>query len=332
MRYFGSKFSTLSQLSSLIGARVPKGTFCDAFGGIGTVGAHFKTLGYRVWTGDVLLFAHYFQLARIHQQRRPSFRRLRQALGLSPKQSIVDVAGTGRRRDGWFVQHYAVERKFFTLANAREIERAWKNTLAWRDAGLVNENESAVLLASLIHAMDQVANTAGTYYAFLKGWHRKAERPFRFELLSPAAGPHAGSCHLGPADTLVGQRKFGVLYLDPPYNERSYPHYYHLPETVAQGSRPNVWGASGIPREGLQRSVFNDPARAASALRKLLETASFRWLAFHYADTGLVSRSEVRRILREHGKLEEFELQSRGYTTANVARQVPHRLYLLKHD
>ena len=90
MRYFGSKFSTLPQLGEIIHARVPSGTFCDAFGGIGTVGAYFKALGYRVWTGDVLLFAHYFQVARIHRQKRPAFHRLRRELGLMATEGVLE--------------------------------------------------------------------------------------------------------------------------------------------------------------------------------------------------------------------------------------------------
>ncbi len=332
MRYFGSKYSTLAQLATIFKARVPRGTFCDAFGGVGTVGAYFKTLGYRVSTGDVLLFAHCFQVARIRCQRMPAFRRVREELGLKSGASIIEALTQGRRRDGWFVQHYAKERKFFTLANAQEVERVWKNILAWRDAGWLSANELAVLMASLIHAADQVANTAGTYYAFLKQWHRKAERPFRMELLRSTQGSHGGTCHLGPAYTLVAQRKYDLLYLDPPYNERSYAHYYHLPETIARGVRPCVGGMAGVPVNGLERSVFNDPNNAATALRKLLETARFRWLAFHYADDGIISRVEVRKILNEYGRFEEFVLQSRGYTTKRIARQVPHRLYMLKHD
>ena len=46
MRYIGSKTSTLPQLARLITQRVDRGTFLDCFGGMGTVGSHFKGLGY----------------------------------------------------------------------------------------------------------------------------------------------------------------------------------------------------------------------------------------------------------------------------------------------
>jgi adenine-specific DNA-methyltransferase len=331
MRYFGSKFSTLDQLGEIIRTRVAHGTFCDAFGGIGTVGAYFKSFGYRVWTADVLFFAHCFQIARLRRQRLPAFRRVKAELGLRTLDEVMDALNGGRRDNGWFVTRYAHERKFFTLDNARSIDRIWKNIRAWRKHGWLTESEHSVLMASLIHAMDQIANTAGTYYAYLKSWHRKAERPFVFKLIKPAIGTYSGHCHFGSAQQLVAKRKFDILYLDPPYNERSYAHYYHLPETIASGSYREVSGISGVPVKGAQRSVFNDPKNATTALRELLAVARFKILAFHYADNGLIPRKKIRAVLSEYGRLEEFLIQSRGYTTDKKARQVPHRLYLLTH-
>ncbi|HBA84130.1 MAG TPA: hypothetical protein DCZ95_08560 [Verrucomicrobia bacterium] len=332
MRYFGSKFTTLPRLGEILLQRVNKGTFCDPFGGIGTVGAYFKSLGFHVWTGDVLQFAHCFQIARIHRQNVPSFRQVRSRLGLNSSKDVLEILNKRKGRAGWFVEQYARKRRFFTVENARAIEWAWNTIHAWHKAGWLNREENAVLIASLIHAMDQVANTAGTYYSFLKTWHRKAKRPFHMDWMRPTRGQFAGKCSLGSAETLVSQQAFDVLYLDPPYNERSYAHYYHLAETIAQGVHPQVHGISGIPDRGLERSVFNDRSKAASSLEELLNEARFKWLAFHYADDGLIPRKTIRSILAKYGTFEEFVLYGRGYTTQNRERCVEHRLYLLKHD
>ena len=37
-----------------------------------------------------------------------------------------------------------------------------------------------------------------------------------------------------------------VLYLDPPYNDREYSAYYHLPETLVLWDSPEIHGKSGI--------------------------------------------------------------------------------------
>jgi adenine-specific DNA-methyltransferase len=331
VRYIGSKTSTLEQLGRLITARVPQGTFCDCFGGIGTVGAHFKSLGYSVWTGDVLRFANFFQIARVQRQRAPSFRRTRAALGLTRSSDVVDELRRATADRGWVVREYSRKRSYFTENNARAIQGCWCTIRRWAKNGWLTSDEYAVLLASLINSMDQVANTAGTYYAFLKTWHRKALKPFRFELIPATAQGGRYVCVEEPAQLLVGRQAFDVLYLDPPYNERSSAHYYHLPETIASGRSRRVRGVAGTPVNTPQRSVFNDRNLATTALQLLLETARFRLLAFHYCDEGLIPVEVARALLAEHGTVEEFQLDSRGYTTRSIGRRVTHRLFLLTH-
>ena len=188
-----------------------------------------------------------------------------------------------------------------------------------------------MLLASLINSMDRVANTAGTYYAFLKKWHRKALKDFRFELILPVASKGQGYCFRKSADTLVKGRHFDILYLDPPYNQRSYAHYYHLPETIALEKTPRVYGMSGIPGDILSKSRFNRPKEAKYALIELLNSASFDFLVFHYADNGIITPQEVRDILSSYGKIEDFLVESKGYTTQQKTRKVKHHLYLVRH-
>jgi len=229
------------------------------------------------------------------------------------------------------VDEYAHRRQFFTRENARRIQGCWNTIRNWARQAWLTEEEEAVLIASLINSMDKVANTAGTYYAFLKNWHRKALKPFRFELIEPDRGSERCECFHGPAQAIVEQRPCDVLYLDPPYNARNYARYYHLPETLALGRTPPVDGQAGVPSTMPLRSSFNDARYATTALRVLLEAARFTLLAFHYSDDGLIPREAIRVLLREHGEVEEFSLTSRGYTTEKTPREVNHRLYLVRN-
>jgi adenine-specific DNA-methyltransferase len=228
MRYFGSKATTVDRVYELIAERIPSGTFCDAFGGLGFVGSHFKSKGYKVWTGDILTFAHYFQLSRIQLDRTVSFRRLRSNMRLDTIGDVIDTLNTLKPRNGWLVEEYAKKRMFFTLENAMRAQSCRLQIDSWSRSKWLNSHERAVLLASLINSMDRVANTAGTYYAYLKSWHRKALLPFRFELIRPAKGNPDCSSVLADAKDLVASRKFDILYLDPPYNERSYSTYLYV--------------------------------------------------------------------------------------------------------
>lgn len=328
MRYFGSKASTVSGLLQLVQAKVPGGTFCDPFGGIATVGAYFKAAGYRVFTGDQLRFATCFQVARIVYSRLPSFRRLKSKNSFGSAREVIEYLNGLLPMSGWFVREYAMNRLFFSEENAGKINAVRGCIRQWHDNRLITAKEHDYLVASLIDSADRVANTAGTYYAYLKGWHRKAKKPFAFAPIRPTPGV-SGTSVFGDALDLVRSREFDVLYLDPPYNERCYAGYYHLPETLASGFRwRKVQGRSGIPYSTI-RSAFNSRSSAADALRELVGAAHCKLLVFHYSDDGLVTPRETRNILAQHGSVRSCQLWSSGYTTKNCRRDIMHRVYFV---
>jgi adenine-specific DNA-methyltransferase len=232
-------------------------------------------------------------------------------------------------KNGWIVKEYSNKRAFFTKKNAAKIQACRREIMEWRLKGWLNYDEHAVLLASLICSMDKIANTAGTYYAFLKTWHRKALIDFRFDLIMPSFSTMKGCCACQPAEDLVQRRRFDILYLDPPYNERSYAQYYHLPETIALEKTPKVHGLSGIPDHISTTSDFNRPKKAANALKRILDKANFRLLIFHYSDQGIISPDEITDILSIYGKIENLIISSNGYTTKKKNRSIKHHLYIV---
>ena len=331
MRYFGSKASTTEQVYEIISDRIPAGTFCDPFGGIGTIGSFFKSKGFSVWGGDLLTFAHCFQIARLETNRIPSFHSLRKAMNLASVAAVIDSLNQESRQKGWFVEEYAKKRHFFTEENAARIEACRVRIEEWFNKKLLTKKERAILVASLINSMDRVANTAGTYYAYLKKWHRKALRTFRFTLIPFTSGNNNCVCFLGEAQALVSKRFFDVVYLDPPYNGRSYARYYHLPETLALGEIPEIHGKSGMPNTERAISDFNRPQYAKNALERILENARFRLLAFHYSDDGLIRQQDIEEILSNYGRIENYILDSKGYITSNIKRNTKQHLYLVDY-
>jgi adenine-specific DNA-methyltransferase len=330
MRYFGSKRSTVDALYKLIAARIsPVATFCDPFGGIGVVGSYFKGKGYRVCVGDHLTFAHNYQIASIVASRTPTFRKVRKALGLATSQQVVEQLQQARGKRGWLSREYSEQRQFFTHENALRIEACRQTIREWNKSGLLSPTEKAVLTASLIDSIDKVANTAGTYYAFLKNWHRKALRPFQFALIQPTRGQAGCTAVKTEASDLAHKREWDVLYLDPPYNARRYDAYYHLPETLALETEPHVLGKAGIPLRTPVISEFNRPSQAANALRSLLACARFRLLVLHYSDQGLITRQEIEEMLDPFGPIQRTTLISMGYNTHGKPRPVEHAVYLV---
>ena len=331
MRYIGSKTSTADTVYRLVAERIPSGTLGDPFGGIGVMGSYFKERGYTVISGDILTHAHYFQIARIQQQRSASFSQVRHQLGLGACTQVVSVLNEAKQKTGWFVREYALRRRFFTPQNAERIAGCRLLILKWARQGLLTFSEKAILLASLINSMDRVANTAGTYYAHLKQWYRKAAKPFQFQLISPTKGPGNCRAYLCDAKDLVALHDFDILYLDPPYNQRCYAGYYHLPETIALGLTPQVHGKAGIPCRQRPKSAFNNPSQALDALAELLDRASFKLAVLHYSDDGILRPNKLRDLLRHYGTVDEKTIGASGYTTEHKTRSIQQRLYLIAH-
>ena len=186
-----------------------------------------------------------------------------------------------------------------------------------------------MLRASLVDCADRVANTAGTYYAFLKTWHRKALKPFVFRLLDPTPGGKGCEAKIIDARDLAVSRQWDVLYLDPPFNGRNYGRYYHFPESLSLGATSEVHGRAGMPIRAFPRSPFYSKASAETALGTLIAEANCRLIALHYAPNGIISSDSITRELMSRGSVERYALTAKGYTTKRNPRQVAHDLYLV---
>ena len=103
VRYLGSKTSTLVTIKQIIEKYFTSGVVCDPFGGIGTVGAFLKRNGFSVICGDILNFAHCFQVATIVINSIQNFEGV--SLGTDIDKYLNSLPGC----DGWLVEHYAVE-------------------------------------------------------------------------------------------------------------------------------------------------------------------------------------------------------------------------------
>ena len=325
MRYLGSKTLLLCDIEKLLTSYHPGAVFCDPFGGIGTVGSYMKQRGFQVISGDLLQFAHFFQLALIKLNDIPNFPGI--ASELSNTGGLEEYLNSLQIDRGWLIEEYSTKRKFFTLDNAQHIQACIDRIWSWNVEGKLSYKEYAFLIASLIQSMDKVANTAGTYYAYLKTFYRKAQKTFRFKFLRPVNGQSTCQCFLEDANTLVREQPCDILYLDPPYNTRDYSKYYHLPETIAKGSIPIATGKSGIPQRQGARSSYIVKSRVEAAFSELIQQAQCKTIIFHYTDKGLLSRQFINQVLSEQGVVEEYYFDCKGYQTKGAASDSQHHIY-----
>lgn len=324
MRYLGSKTLLLDQIAQLISIYGNHGVFCDPFGGIGTVGSFMKSKGCRVVTGDLLNFAHCFQIALIENNGMPNFLGVKDEIGVDDIERYLNERTS---EEGWLIDEYAVKRKYFTLENARHIQGCMECINEWKQKEILHAGEYEVLIASLIQSFDKVANTAGTYYAYLKKYYRKANNKFRYCLLQPTVGNRSCKAYLMDANELVKKQECDILYLDPPYNERNYLRYYHLPETVSLGIKPVPQGKSGVYVYRKVESSYNKKLKATEAFEDIIKSTSAKCIIFHYTDTGIINVSDVRDILMKKGALDEFYFDCKGYNTVPDGKNCQHHIF-----
>jgi adenine-specific DNA-methyltransferase len=331
LRYFGSKASTAPEVADIALKGISAATACDAFGGLGNIAVELRRRGCEVTTCDLLPVPNAFQYCRVTRSSVPKFTEVRRALGVETHDDIGKFLGSRRDSRSWFVREYADTRQFFTAANASAIAGAWREIARWNRAGWLSGAERRYALVSLVNSVDAVANTAGTYYAFLKDWHRKALRPFRFEWLRPENIGPAGHVLCGDAREQLSGRSFDLLYLDPPYNNRDYSRYYHLPNTL-YGLAPVEIDPQSTCGQPMVRSLKGRLIRQAaelSYLRDLCEQVGWQRLIVQYADGAHIPLDSLRAQLRTHGRLREQRVTALGYTTKTGSRTQSHHVFIV---
>lgn len=344
MRYIGSKSWCLNRLHALVARELPSASsLCDPFAGTCTVPAHFKRAGFSVVTGDILRLSHMLQVAYIHLNEPPRFTKLSRAYpslrrSASPVDSIMENLNCLTPRTGWITHNFSLagrdRRKFFTVSNARRIDAVRCRIRDWKRQGFLSATEHKYLVAALLEAVDRVANTAGTYYAFLRTFYRKANAPFQMRPVRPVDSTKSHTTYCGDASSLISRVSTDVLYLDPPYNERDYAAYYHLPEMLARDITPSVHGRSARANAPTApRSPFSSRSTAATGLRRVVHSANAHLLILHYSPHGLVSHEEIMECLSERGSTRWMTWRCRRYSTARTDTPLPGfstRLYVCR--
>ncbi|HSM36057.1 MAG TPA: DNA adenine methylase [Longimicrobiales bacterium] len=314
MRYIGNKTKLLEFIRSTLRRRgIRAGRAVDPFTGTASVARELKRLGFSVDAADVMEYGRVF--AEAYVVAGPSN-------GASAE--LADrVAALNRLppADGFFRDNFSPVRDdggrmYFTPENAGRIEAIRGRIGSWYRAGEIGGGARFALLASLIEAADRVANTAGVYAAYMKRWQPNALKRLSLRPPKPVAGPPA-TAQRGEALDVVGDAgAFDLLYLDPPYNERQYPAYYHVPELIAQGwadTPPPLRGKTGLLPDADKRSDWCRRGAAGEALRAVLATADCRHVVMSYNSEGLLDSAEIADALRAWGDPSTYRRYRRGY-------------------
>lgn len=186
----------------------------------------------------------------------------------------------------------------------------------------INQREQAILITSLLYAMDKIANTCGHYDAYRKGVVFEKT----LELYVPLAEVHNtadNQCYNTDANELVKDITADLVYIDPPYNSRQYCDAYHLLENVARWEKPEVFGVARKMDRSTMKSKYCTQS-ATEAFEQLIGDIKAKYILLSYnnmAEKGndrsnaKISDQDIMRILEKKGEVKVFSESYKAFTT-----------------
>ena len=308
-RFLGSKYKLTPFIRKIVqehcrGIR----TVADIFAGTGAVAAAFMDKDLIV--NDNLYSNYVCHLAWFGTQR------------VSRRKIIEQVQAYNRleaTEENYMSQNFGGA--YFSRAVCRKIGFIRENIEQSYAQGLFNERERAVLLTSLLYAMDKIANTCGHYDAYRKNGDLTAELELAVPDVSNGNHPANRCCHRD-ANELVREIQADLVYIDPPYNSRQYCDSYHLLENVARWEQPEVSGvARKMPRGELKSAYCTQ--KAAQAFEDLVQHIDAKYILLSYnnmAEKGdgrsnaKISDEDIYRILSQKGRVSVYSMDYKAFS------------------
>ncbi|MBU0999357.1 DNA adenine methylase [Patescibacteria group bacterium] len=307
-RYLGNKYKLLGFIEDIVNEKCNGfSIFCDIFAGTGVVAERFNEKNIKVIAND-FLSSNFIPLKAFLGTSKIDLEEIEHKINLLNELKATD--------DNYFSKNFG--NTYFTLENARKIGaiREKINELS------NNEDEKAVLIASLLYAVDKVANTVGHYDAFRK----KLDTVQPLRLLVPDFEPEnnvSNEIYKEDANQLIRKINCDVLYIDPPYNSRQYSDAYHLLENLATWEKPIVHGIA----KKMDRSHIKSDYCLQSATKTfsdLITNANCKHILLSYNNTGeskdgrsnaRINDEQIINILKSRGDVDIFERDYKAFTT-----------------
>lgn len=307
-RYLGNKYKLLGFIEDIVNEKCNGfNTFCDIFAGTGVVGDRFNEKNVKVITND-LLASNYTPLKTFLGISNIDFGEIERKIDL--------LNSLEANKDNYFSKHFGDT--YFTLDNARKIGEIREKI----EEIAKDDDEKAVLITSLLYAVDKVANTVGHYDAYRK----KLDTVQTVRLLIPDFDPEinfGNEVYKEDANQLIRKISCDVLYIDPPYNSRQYSDAYHLLENLVTWKKPAVYGkAKKMDRSHIKSDYCLKSA--AKAFSDLILNANCKHILISYNNTGeskdgrsnaRIKDEQITRILKSRGEVEIFERDYKAFTT-----------------
>jgi len=325
-RFLGNKFKLLDFIRNVVDENCENvETVADIFAGTGSVASAF--LDKKIITNDNMYSNYICHVAWFGNEKYSD----------EIIENYIDKYNSITVDDDNYVSK-AFANTYFSLEDCRKIGFIREDIEQSFAEGKINERERAILITSLIYAMDKIANTCGHYDAYRRG----ARFEKHIKLMVPKIDKDQNGnnkCFNMDANELVKSIEADLVYIDPPYNSRQYCDAYHLLENIAMWDKPEVHGVARKMDRGSLKSDYCTK-KAAVAFEDLIKSIKAKYILLSYNNMAVkgndrsnakISDDEILRILREKGEVKVFSLEYKAFTTGKSdIKDNKERLFLCK--
>ena len=308
-------------------------TALDLFAGSGSVSRLLKTLDLEVYSNDWEYYSYILNYAHIHVNIEDTKNMFLHTGGLQNTIETINNIYRIKNKDRYISKYYSPkndynpdlknERLFYTQYNGTKIDIIRHNIEELYKNNAINQKEYFYLIASLIYEAATHTNTSGVFKAFHSGFGGRNKdalsrilTPISLKELPLYNGKNGYVSMLDANEFAIKNKdkKFDLVYLDPPYNQHQYGSNYHLLNTIALWDKPKInkniyingkkTDKGGIRKDWIKtKSDYCYKKTAKNSLINLLENINANHIVMSYSTDGIIEFDDLISILENKGDL-----------------------------
>ena len=326
-RYLGNKYKLLPFITEIVTENCGNfNSFTDIFAGTGAVASAYTNK--QLTTNDIL-FSNYISNTAWFSPEDFDWDKLVGFINQYNNLSVITENYMTKNFSETYFSHDICSKIGFIREDIEDK----------KNSKVINPREYAILLTSLLYAMDRIANTCGHYDA----WRQNidlSDQVLELRMLSAEKNLNPNNqCFNTDSNELAKNIRSDIVYLDPPYNSRQYCDAYHLVENVARWQKPEVFGvAKKMDRTTLKSKYCT---RSASlAFDDLISKLDTKYILVSYNNmehkgndrsNARISDTQIMESLKKRGAVQVFSETYKAFTTGKSDRNDnQERLFLCK--
>ena len=315
-RYIGSKFRMIDFIKETMKKeKIEYSSFLDLFGGTGIVGDSFNDAKTKIYVNDLLKSNYISYLAWFGNEK---IDKTKINKYIERYNSLTDL------EDNYFSLNFS--NTYFSEENCKKIGYIREDIEENYTNNNLNIRERAILITSLLYAMDKIANTVGHYDAYRKTGDLNKKLELCMLDLKSNANNKNNKIFNEDSNELVKNLKADVVYIDPPYNSRQYSDAYHLLENVAMWEKNEVHGVAKKMERNRIKSKYCSVS-APLAFKDLIENIDAKYIIVSYNNMGKkgagrsqakISDEDIMSTLGKKGKVKVYETGFKEFNTGKT--------------